>query len=116
MKRSGVIYRYSKPARTARRKSKLSFAVGVGVLALSLGGIAGPLLAPARLETRQMTAQVQYAIAQWKEKPQPMPKSVPVIFNPLVTPDGSSIAPVNTEFSLIVPKVGIKKAPKLALF
>jgi len=42
-----------------------------------------------------------------------LPPAVPVVFNPLVTPEGAAIEPVNREFSLIVPKIGIN-APVIA--
>lgn len=100
MKRRGVIYRYKKPSTFGR-------AAGLGLLALALGGMVGPVLAPARLEAGHMIQQVHAAVSQWQNPPQPLPKSVPVIFNPLVTPDGASIAPVNTEFSLIIPNIGV---------
>ncbi len=38
------------------------------------------------------------------------PAPLPVDFNPLVTPNGTLVKPVNTDFALIVPKVGINAA------
>lgn len=108
MKRRGVIYQYHflqpRKVRPWRR------GLALGLLAIAIGGIAGPLLAPARLEATLALQRVKSSVHQWQHPSKPLPKAVPVIFNPLVTPDGASIAPVNTEFSLIVPKIGINAA------
>lgn len=88
--------------------------IGLGLLALALGGIAGPLSTTIRLEGAYWA---QAAIQQFNniaiKKEPTLPQSVPVLFNPLVTEDGASIDPINKDFSLIVPKVGIN-APVLA--
>lgn len=110
MKRSAIIYQFRPQKRTARRRNHTSRLVGIGLLALALGGVAGPLLAPARLETAQLVSRATAFMQVRANPPLPIPKAVPVIFDPLKTPDGASIAPVNTEFSLIVPKVGINAA------
>lgn len=92
---------------------------GIGLIALALGGIAGPISTTIRLEGAYWTQQVVATIQQFnpsapfRASKQPLPQSVPVLFNPLVTEDGASIDPINKDFSLIVPKVGIN-APVLA--
>jgi sortase A len=67
-------------------------------------------MAPVRLEAGLLTQRVSESVRQWTNPEKPLPKAVPVVFNPLVTPDGGSIQPINTEFSLIVPKIGINAA------
>ncbi len=82
--------------------------VGFTLLALSLGGLTGPFIPALRLEAA-------YALAQTKtmEVKPPLPASPTLVLTPLVAPDGSPIDPVNRDFSLIVPKVGIN-APVIA--
>lgn len=107
MKKSEILYQYHRTLRTKRRHKRTSRLWGVGLLALALGGIAGPVLAPLRLETAQLVARTTAFMQVHANPPLPIPEAVPVIFDPLKTPDGVSIAPINTEFSLIVPKIGI---------
>lgn len=101
MRSHGVIYQYHK------RTSPKSRLVGLAFLALSLGGMAGPLLAPTRLEVAHAYENLRGLIHEHTVQAAPLPKAVPVIFNPLISPDGTVIEPINTDFSLIVPKVGI---------
>ena len=110
MKSSAILYQYHSRARRKRTHKGASRLWGVGLLAIALGGVAGPLLGPVRLEGAQLVSQVTAYVQTQTNPPKPIPKAVPVIFDPLKTPDGASIAPVNTEFSLIVPKVGINAA------
>jgi LPXTG-site transpeptidase (sortase) family protein len=107
MKRSDIIYQFSPRKRKVRRHNSTSRLLGVGLLALALGGVTGPLLSPLRLEGAQLVANATALAYARTNPPMPIPKAVPVIFDPLKTPDGASIAPINTEFSLIVPKIGI---------
>ncbi len=112
-----VIYQYSEsheetvlvqPVQATKRvtfRSPISIRqfLGIALLAIGLGGILGPYTPNIRLETAQ-------AIRSYQKEQKPLPKSVPVVFEPLTTPDGASIDPINNEFSLIVPKVGINAA------
>ncbi len=93
----------------SKRGSGWSKALALGLIALSLGGIAGPLTPAMRLEAQyafQQINQLSFARPPLAK----LPKSVPVVFNPLKTEDGASIDPVNRDFGLIVPKVGINTA------
>ncbi|OGG13743.1 hypothetical protein A2875_04830 [Candidatus Gottesmanbacteria bacterium RIFCSPHIGHO2_01_FULL_46_14] len=99
MNSRGVIYQ-----RTSRPWLR---SLGMGLIVLSLGGMVGPFIPNLKLEAGYAWKQLT------TEKPAELPHAVPVVFNPLVTEDGSSIDPINTEFSLIVPKIGIN-APVLA--
>lgn len=90
----GLIYQYQK-------KSSGISKIGIALVAFALGGVIGPLAPTIRLE-------MKYAVkSATQAKPAVLPPSVPVVFNPLVTSDGSSIAPVNRDFSLIIPKIGM---------
>lgn len=96
MKSRGVIYQY-------RPWGK----VGLGLLALALGGLTGPLIPVLRLEAGYLSSKLS---TKHQALSAPLPKAVPVVFDPLVTPDGGSIDPLNLEFGLVVPKIGINAA------
>lgn len=108
---------------THRNQREMNFAttkgswlsgLGIALVAISLGGMLGPLIPTMRLEAAYWSSQARVAMKPPKvQSVNALPANVPTIFNPLVTPDGSSIDPVNTEFSVIVPKVGIN-APVVA--
>ncbi len=66
-----------------------------------------------RLESGYLLSQIQLTMNDERLTMNPLPKSVPVVFEPLTTPDGATIDPVNQEFALVVPKVGIN-APVIA--
>ncbi len=83
---------------------------GMAFLALGFGGMLGPLLPTLRLEAGYYTAQVKSRVQDQANAEPVLPASVPVVFEPLTTPDGATIDPVNEEFALIVPKVGINAA------
>ena len=103
MEQFGVIYRHEAP--TARHLSWLR-SIGMGIVVLAVGGIIGPFIPAIRLEANYAWQQYNKTTKQQVQ----LPRSAPFIFNPLVTEDGASISPINTEFSLIVPKVGINAA------
>ncbi|MBI5620414.1 sortase [Candidatus Gottesmanbacteria bacterium] len=119
MQSYGTIYQYQtqqhqpqkvKPFRfPSFERFNLSKQLAVGLIALSLGGITGPLTPAIRLESTYWVNRVSGAMSQRKAEAnaKPLPKSVPVVFNPLKTEDGSSIDPASKEFGLIIPKVGI---------
>jgi sortase A len=80
--------------------------LGFAFLALGLGGIFGPLTPTLRLETAYAIQQVSQTLGAYLDRPT-LPQSAPVVVAPLMTPDGSVIEPVNEEFAVIVPKIGI---------
>ncbi len=106
----GIIFQWSHstPATFSHgRGNLLHFSrLGIALIAFALGGIAGPLTPTVRLETAYWVNQTKFAVNEVA----PLPPSVPVVFNPLVTPDGASIDPVNRDFSLIIPKIGVNAA------
>ncbi|MBI4066223.1 sortase [Candidatus Gottesmanbacteria bacterium] len=86
--------------------------LAVGLIALSLGGVTGPLVPSLRLEGAYTYTRLGRAISDKRQaiSEKPLPKAVPVVFNPLKTEDGSSIDPASKDFGLIIPKVGINTA------
>lgn len=116
MSPSAVIYQYKEPLvsvhihkRTKKSTSKLFRRIGFGLIALALGGITGPLIPTIRLEASYAYQRIYTSLytRTVTSNQKPLPASVPVIFNPLKTSDGSSIDPVNADFSLVIPKIGI---------
>ena len=61
------------------------------------------------MQSSKMDREQKQAYDQAK----PLPAAVPIGFNPMMAPDGTIIDPVNTEFSLVIPSVGIN-APVIA--
>lgn len=133
------------PTKSIQRTASLPQILGVGLIALALGGLIGPLTPFIRLEAgyRLSQARVMATIAikqagssafsalktasedsklvaptlsaltrtiaeRLKPKPQPVASNAKtVLFTPLTSPDGSPITPVDTNFGLVVPKIGI---------
>jgi len=81
--------------------------LALSLLSFALGGLTGILFPAAALETRYQVLSLQGTLKEVKEAEKPLPTSVPRTFNPLVAPDGSAIEPIDTSFSVIVPKLGI---------
>lgn len=81
--------------------------IGLGLVALALGGITRPVLPSAQLELSYRIPKIRDSVKSLFWEVKPLPKSAPVIFNPLLDEEGKVIEPVSTEFSLIVPKIGI---------
>lgn len=102
MQSSGIIYQY----RPSHKRSHPSRLVAFALIALSLGGIAGPMLPAIRLETQYAFQHISFARPPLAR----LPKSVPVVFNPLKTEDGASIEPASKDFGLIIPKIGVNTA------
>ena len=102
-----VIYQYQPSQRISKKVAPLKGVIALGLIALSLGGIIGPFTPELRLEASYFMSRFRREAAVAVNPPKPLPKSVPVIFNPLITEDGASIDPINKDFSLVVPKVGI---------
>jgi len=121
MKSSGVIYQFEGESWRIRRVSDSLVRLeavkpwkifpfrklGLGLLMVALGGLVGPLLPEARLETGFYLAQAKTRSDLVLNPPKPLPPAVPVVFNPLTQPDGSVISPVDPNFSLIIPKIGV---------
>ncbi len=104
---------------------------GLGLFALALGGIIGPLTPRIRLEARYASIHVipnLTRLAESKRARDPSSPSntgfrlaspsrsglegrndntIPAVFNPLAMPDGTTIEPADKEFGLIIPKIGV---------
>jgi LPXTG-site transpeptidase (sortase) family protein len=119
MQKWKVIYQYSPNAPHQATviikpvNHSLSRMLGLGLLAISLGGMTGPFIPRLRLESSYAVMQATAALHTRAEAADPLPKSAPVIFNPLIAADGSVIKPINEDFSIIIPKIGVN-APVIA--
>lgn len=121
MNHSGVIYQFEGESWRVRRISKnliriepiktnrhFSFRrLGLGLMIFALGGLIGVLLPEARLESSFYLSLAQSKIKLSSKSERPLPPAVPVVFNPLVQSDGSVIKPVDPDFGLIIPKIGV---------
>lgn len=126
MRSSGIIYYHDWQASLApqthvSRPSKAGYLFAVGLLAVSLGGITGPFIPAIRMESQYRTIQARAAIQRFshvamqqfnnvtmrKQAPTANPSARTVQFTPLTTPDGSSIDPMDTNFGLVIPKIGV---------
>ena len=139
MKQSGIIYYHdwnytpsSGSAKHPHRKSAskhahnaphhtntFSLLVGLGMVALAVGGMVGPLTPRIRLEAQYAWLQAGSAVHSYIQTigtnhapiaTKQVPEAKPAVFSPLKTPDGATIDPINKEFSLVVPKIGINAA------
>jgi LPXTG-site transpeptidase (sortase) family protein len=86
--------------------------IGFMLLALGLGGIAGPFVPQIRMETSYAIERLETGFKRLLPS-KPLPGSAPVVVQPLVDANGAPIVPVNTDFSLIIPKIGVN-APVVA--
>ena len=118
MEPSGVIYVYQAKTELPKdcpsertvlkhKNSHLVRTVGLGLIFFSLGGILGPLIPAIRLESHYYFIQAKSIIYAANDPMVALPPSAPVVFNPLKTADGKAITPVNNDFSLIIPKIGV---------
>jgi LPXTG-site transpeptidase (sortase) family protein len=87
--------------------------IGIGLLLMALGGILAVNATKIRLDVAYKTHEAKLAINSLINPTKILPPSAPVIFEPLIDATGKEITPVNTEFSIVVPKVGIN-APVIA--
>lgn len=93
----------------------ISRALGFTLVAISLGGMIGPVTPEIRMESAYLLSQAKAQLStiyplRSTISPTALPASAPVVFDPLVTPDGASIDPINTEFSVVIPKIGVNAA------
>jgi LPXTG-site transpeptidase (sortase) family protein len=80
---------------------------GLLLLVVGLGGALGPLIPELRLEAQSAAAWVREVGYNRKEAERPLPESAPIVFEPLKAPDGTVITPINNDFSIIIPKIGV---------
>lgn len=104
MKQWDVIYKYPGVYHVSPRPTKSHFSLrhlaGFAFLAFGIGGMLGPMIPALRLEAG-------YYMTRKIESSKNLPSAVPVIFEPLLAPDGTEIIPVSNQFSVIIPKIGV---------
>jgi LPXTG-site transpeptidase (sortase) family protein len=81
--------------------------IGIGLIALALGGITPSLTPVAALESSYYINAVKQMVRKQKEAEKPLPAAVPLTFDPLVAPDGSDIVPLDSQFGIVIPKIGV---------
>jgi len=81
--------------------------IGFGLIALALGGVTPSFLPVVALESSYYINTVKQLVRQQKQAEKPLPAAVPVRFNPLIAPDGSEITPIDTNFGIVIPKIGV---------
>lgn len=85
-------------------------ALGSALVAVSLVGLSVPMYPKLKLDTQFKVQEAKNEIAQKINPPKALPPAAPVLLDPLKTPNGQTITPVNTDFAIIVPKLGINSA------
>jgi LPXTG-site transpeptidase (sortase) family protein len=121
-----------KPHQT-KLSAKLVRLTSIALLVASLGGMSIPFLGRIRLEAQYVTLNARTTLASqglalrsyffgttlpdWesleKNKNPDTSRTLSYLFPPLTRPDGTVITPVNTEFSLVIPNIGVN-APIIA--
>jgi len=100
------------------RRAIRSLSLGVVLMTLAFGGIISAfspmlkaeaiyLIGTLKLTLTEQLKQTALALSPLADPgtlPVPTPKPY---FNPLVAPDGTQIVPVDTDFSIIIPKIGV---------
>jgi len=82
--------------------------IGFGIVTIALGGVFRSLIPSVQLELSFYLPRIVDRINAIWVKPAPqLPKSVPKVFTPLMDDSGNEIIPSDTNFSIIVPKIGI---------
>jgi LPXTG-site transpeptidase (sortase) family protein len=103
------------PSQSDVLKPKFSVkkAAGIALIVLAILGLTVPVIP--RLVLEQTYAQLKKGEEEKRayEAEKPLPDSVPLGFNPMMAPNGTIVEPINTEFSIVIPSVGIN-APVLA--
>lgn len=86
--------------------SSRSRQVGLILMLISFGALMSAVLPFAKLEAGYLASQVKYALSPPPIKKPITPETKPE-FDALVTPDSKPIVPVNNDFSIIIPKIGV---------
>lgn len=88
-----------KHARRKRKRIRRLQTFSIGILSFALGGLFGPSIPMLRLETA-------YKFTQLKKAPLLQPVAA-LTANPLQNQDGSIITPVDDQFGLVIPNIGV---------
>ncbi len=105
-----IATRQNEERQTGRSGRKI---LGMSMIATAVLGAIIAILPQLRFETFYAKKQIQQKITEIVEPAIPLPPAVPIVYTPLVGPDGKEIEPVSTEFSIIIPRLGIN-APIIA--
>ncbi|MEM4722078.1 MAG: sortase, partial [Candidatus Methanomethylicaceae archaeon] len=105
-----IATRQDKKRKANRIRRKI---LGMSMIAIAVLGAIIAVLPQLRFEAFYAKQQVQQKITEIVEPTIPLPPAVPIVYTPLIGPDGKEIEPVNTEFSIIIPRLGIN-APIIA--
>ncbi len=90
-----------------RKKSVIPRYAGMALIVAAIAGVTLPLIPQARLETSYASQQIEKRFDMMFRPQVTMPPSVPLNFTPMIGPDGKEIEPINKDYSIIVPKLGI---------
>ncbi len=94
------------PSSTWVHKTLIS--TGIATMILSLALLSKTILPTVHAEAAYQLSSLKTKIVASDTKPiAPLPSAVPLIFDPLVTDAGEQIAPIDTTFGIVVPKIGI---------
>jgi LPXTG-site transpeptidase (sortase) family protein len=95
-----------KPAAAWIHKGLIS--TGIATMIISLAMLSKAILPTVQAETAYQLSNLKTKITTADSKPiAPLPAAVPLIFDPLVTNAGEQITPVDANFGIVVPKIGI---------
>ncbi len=97
-----------KRARAKRKFKRNVHTFSVGLIAFALGGFFGPSIPMLRLETAYRLQQIKNSVKSTQNIVTPS-----ITSNPLQNEDGSVITPVDNQFGLVIPKIGVN-APVIA--
>ncbi len=95
------------PLDILKPKFKFKRTLGILLILLALYGISMPLIPKITLESTYAEILEGEEQKMQEDLLRPLPPSVPIGFNPMMAPDGKIIEPVNKEFSIVIPAVGI---------
>ena len=110
---SVTIQQFNNPfviASAARQSQQFHWStiLGVALLTISIYGSLNVFAPEILLETKYYIDQTKMTVmGMINTNLHPMPNGVPMVYNPLITADGNAITPVDNEFSIIIPKIGI---------
>ena len=115
--RTVILYQTSGHSVTKSAGFNFRQILGLTLIVFSIGAIISASQPIIKLEANYRLRVVKESLFNKINQPQttttPLPSPKAPEFNPLIDPEGNPIVPVNTDFSLIVPSVGIN-APIVA--
>jgi LPXTG-site transpeptidase (sortase) family protein len=102
---------YQKKKHGVKTMSPFFQTIGLGIVAIALGGVFRSFIPSLQMELSYYLPRIVERVNAILVKPAPqLPKSAPKVFTPLLDDNGNEIIPSDTNFSVIVPKIGINAA------